>query len=76
MWTDILERPYITVGMLAVVLLVPLAATSTAGMMRRLGGRTWRRLHRLVYVAAGLAVLHFIWLAKVGRTEQYRTPPC
>lgn len=71
MATDIVKRPYVTVGMLALVLMVPLAVTSTAGMIRRLGGAAWRQLHRLVYVAAVLAVLHFLWLAKVGRVEQY-----
>jgi sulfoxide reductase heme-binding subunit YedZ len=68
---DIVKRPYITVGMLALLGLVPLAATSTTGMIRRLGARTWKRLHRLVYVVAVCAALHFLWLAKVGRTEQY-----
>ena len=57
--------------MLAVTLLVPLALTSTAGMVRRLGARTWKRLHRLVYLVGLLAALHFLWLAKVGRTDQY-----
>jgi sulfoxide reductase heme-binding subunit YedZ len=71
MGTDIVKRPYITVGMLALVSLIPLAATSTAGMIRRLGGVAWRRLHRLAYVAGVAAVLHFMWLAKVGRTEPY-----
>jgi sulfoxide reductase heme-binding subunit YedZ len=71
MGADIVKRPYITVGVTALVLLVPLAATSTTGMIRRLGARTWRRLHRLVYAAAVLAVLHFLWLAKVGRVDQY-----
>lgn len=61
---DILKRPWITVGVAALVLLIPLAATSTAGMIKRLGGRAWRRLHRLVYVAAVLGCLHYIWLAK------------
>jgi sulfoxide reductase heme-binding subunit YedZ len=70
MGTDILKRPYITVGMLALSLLLPLAVTSTAGMVRRLGGTAWRRLHRLVYVAAGCAALHFLWLAKKGRHDQ------
>lgn len=68
---DILKRPYITVGMLALTLLLPLAATSTAGMVRRLGGTAWRRLHRLVYAVGVLAALHFLWLAKKGRTDQY-----
>jgi sulfoxide reductase heme-binding subunit YedZ len=71
MLADILKRPYITVGVSALLLLVPLAATSTAGMVKRLGGVTWRRLHRLVYVASVLAVLHFIWLAKVGVPDPY-----
>ncbi|HXG03132.1 MAG TPA: protein-methionine-sulfoxide reductase heme-binding subunit MsrQ, partial [Candidatus Binatia bacterium] len=68
---DIVERPYITAGLLALLLMVPLAVTSTAGMVRRLGARTWVRLHRLVYLVAVLAALHFLWLAKVGRTDQY-----
>jgi sulfoxide reductase heme-binding subunit YedZ len=71
MWTDLLKRRYITAGMAALALLVPLAATSTGGMVRRLGGAAWRRLHRLVYCVAVLAALHFLWLAKVGRSEQY-----
>ncbi|MGH7314097.1 MAG: sulfite oxidase heme-binding subunit YedZ, partial [Candidatus Rokuibacteriota bacterium] len=71
MASDIVERPYITLGMAALLLLVPLAVTSTAGMVKRLGAAAWRRLHRLVYVAAIAAVLHFIWLAKVGRIEPY-----
>ena len=61
---DVVKRPWITVGVLALLLLVPLAATSTTGMIKRLGGVAWRRLHRLVYVAAALGVLHYIWLAK------------
>lgn len=64
MGADIVKRPYITVGVAALSCLVPLAATSTAGMIRRLGGANWRRLHRLVYVAAILGVVHYIWLAK------------
>ena len=71
MAADVVKRPYITVGLGALLLLAPLAATSTARMVKRLGARAWRRLHRLVYVAAVLAVLHFVWLAKVGRTEPY-----
>lgn len=68
---DIVKRPYITAGLLALLLMVPLAVTSTAGMVRRLGARRWVRLHRLVYLVAVLAALHFLWLAKVGRTDQY-----
>ena len=67
MAADILKRRYITVGMLALVLLIPLAATSTNRMVKRLGGKAWRRLHRLVFITATLAVVHFLWLEKVGR---------
>ena len=61
--TEIARRPFITVGFLAWLLLVPLAITSTRGWMRRLG-RNWGRLHRLVYAIAALAVLHFWWIVK------------
>lgn len=61
---DVVKRPYITVGLAALLLLLPLAATSTNGMIRRLGGRRWRRLHRLVYAIGLLAVLHYLWLVK------------
>jgi sulfoxide reductase heme-binding subunit YedZ len=71
MLADILKRRYITVGMAALVLLVPLAVTSTSGMVRRLGGTAWRRLHKVVYLIGVLAILHFLWLAKAGRTDQY-----
>jgi len=71
MLADVLKRPYITVGVLALTLLVPLAVTSTARMVRRLGGANWRRLHRLVYVVAILGVLHYLWLAKVGVNDPY-----
>ncbi|WP_372014144.1 protein-methionine-sulfoxide reductase heme-binding subunit MsrQ [Pseudoxanthomonas sp. 10H] len=71
-WTQIFEeiakRPYITVGFAAWVLLLPLAVTSTAGWMRRLG-RRWGQLHRLVYAVAVLAVLHFWWLVKSDLRE-------
>ncbi len=66
--TDIVKRPYITVGFTAWLLLVPLAITSTNAMMRRLGKR-WQTLHRLSYVIAALGVLHFIWLVKADLTE-------
>jgi sulfoxide reductase heme-binding subunit YedZ len=71
MGADIVERPYITVGMLGLASLIPLAATSTTGMIRRLGARNWTRLHRLAYVAAVCGVLHYLWLAKVGVTDPY-----
>ncbi len=61
--TEIVRRPFITVGFLAWLLLVPLAATSTRGWMRRLG-RRWQPLHRLIYPIAALAVLHFWWVVK------------
>jgi sulfoxide reductase heme-binding subunit YedZ len=61
---DIAKRKYITVGFAAFVLLVPLALTSTAGSIRRLGGKRWRALHRLIYVSAIAGVIHYIWLVK------------
>lgn len=63
MWEDVQKRRYITAGAGALLLLIPLAVTSTRGMQRRLG-RRWQALHRLVYAAAGCAVLHFLWLVK------------
>jgi len=65
---EIAKRPYMTVGFSAWLMLVPLAITSTRGMMRRLGGR-WQKLHRLVYPAALLACLHFLWLVKADHRE-------
>jgi len=71
-WTnifaDIVKRPFVTVGFLAWLMLVPLALTSTRAAMRRLG-RNWSRLHRLVYVVAVLGVLHFVWLVKADLLE-------
>src|SRR5262249_10535493 len=66
---DILKRPYIPVGLLAFTVLVPLAVTSNAPMIRRLGGGAWQRLHRLVYVAAAAAALHFVMLVKSWPAE-------
>ncbi|NVD71972.1 sulfoxide reductase heme-binding subunit YedZ [Duganella sp. BJB488] len=66
MWKDVLKRPFITVGFIAFVLLIPLAATSTNGMIKRLGGKRWQWLHRLIYVIAPLAILHFWWM-KAGK---------
>jgi sulfoxide reductase heme-binding subunit YedZ len=71
MAADLVKRPYITVGMTALLLMAPLAVTSTAGMIRRLGGRTWRRVHRLVYVVGVCAVLHYLWLAKKANPDPY-----
>lgn len=61
---DILKRPFITVGMSAFILLLPLAATSSNAMVRRLGGRRWQQLHRSVYAIAILGVVHYWWLVK------------
>jgi methionine sulfoxide reductase heme-binding subunit len=61
---DVREHPWVTAGFTAWTLLVPLALTSTTGMVRRLGGRTWRRIHQLAYFAAAGGVLHFLWLVK------------
>lgn len=68
-WADILKRPYITVGMFAFVILVPLAITSNNAMIRRLGGGAWQRLHRLVYVAAAAAAIHFVMVVKAWPPE-------
>ena len=65
---DVLKRPYITLGMAGLLMLVPLAVTSTKGMMRRLGKR-WQKLHRLVYVIAVVGVWHFYWQVKLDTLE-------
>ncbi len=69
---DILKRPYITAGFIAFVVMIPLAITSSAAMIRRLGKR-WQQLHRLVYLAAIAGVIHFYWLVKadISRPAQY-----
>jgi sulfoxide reductase heme-binding subunit YedZ len=63
-WADVMKRKYITVGFTGLVLMIPLAVTSTAGMIRRLGGKRWQRLHRLIYLTAIAGVVHFYWLVK------------
>jgi methionine sulfoxide reductase heme-binding subunit len=68
-WADIVKRPYITVGMGSFVLLVPLALTSNNASIRRLGGQTWSRLHKLVYLAAAGGALHFVLLVKAWPLE-------
>lgn len=68
-WQDIVKRVYITLGLVAVVLLTPLAITSTDKMVKRLGGRRWRQLHLLVYPAAILGVIHFYMMIKADFTE-------
>jgi methionine sulfoxide reductase heme-binding subunit len=69
---DIVKRPFITVGFTAFVLLIPLALTSTTGWIRRLGGKRWNRLHRLVYVSAILGVVHYYWLVKADVSRPIR----
>ena len=63
-WKDVAKRPFITAGFTAFVLMVPLALTSTKGWIRRLGGKRWQRLHRLIYGTAIAAVVHYYWLVK------------
>ena len=63
-WEDVAKRPYITVGFIAFVSMVPLALTSTAGWIRRLGGRNWQRLHRLIYLTGIAGVTHYWWRVK------------
>lgn len=66
MYADFLKRRYVTAGMAAWLLLLPLAATSTQWAIRRMGGKKWNRLHRLVYLAAGAALVHYWWQVKPG----------
>lgn len=69
---DIYKRPFITAGFTAFLLMVPLAATSTSGMIRRLGGRRWQMLHRLVYFSAIAGAIHYYWLVKSDETVPLR----
>ena len=68
-WEDVAERPYITVGFIAFVSMIPLALTSTTGWIRRLGGRNWQRLHRLIYLTGIAGVVHYWWLVKRDITQ-------
>lgn len=68
-WKDITRRPYITIGMAALVLLVPLALTSTNAAIRRLGADNWRRLHKLTYGVAVLGAVHFVMASKTWAAE-------
>ena len=68
-FTDLTRRPYIIVGMLALLMLIALAATSNDIMVRRLGAQRWRNVHRLVYPAAALVILHYLWLVKSWTSE-------
>ena len=69
MLADVLKRPFITVGFAAFLLLIPLALTSTTGWIRRLGGKRWQALHRLIYASAILGVIHYLWLVKADRKK-------
>jgi len=68
-WKDIVKRVYITVGMAAFLTLIPLAATSTNAMVKRVGAKRWRQLHRVVYVTAIAGIVHFIMMLKAGYQE-------
>jgi sulfoxide reductase heme-binding subunit YedZ len=69
---DVIKRPFVLAGAIAFSLMVPLAVTSTAGWIRRLGGRAWQRLHRLVYLSAIAGVVHYYWLVKADTTRPLR----
>jgi len=64
MWKDVLKRPFITAGFTGFLCMLPLAITSTAGWVRRLGYKRWQRLHRLIYLSASAGVIHYYWLVK------------
>jgi methionine sulfoxide reductase heme-binding subunit len=64
MWFDIMKRPYITMGMAGLALMIPLAFTSTAGWVRRMGFKRWQRLHRIVYFSLLAGIIHYFWLVK------------
>jgi len=68
-WADIVERPYVTIGMAGFALLLPLAITSNNLAVRKLGSLRWRKLHKLVYPAAALGALHYVWLVKGFQIE-------
>lgn len=68
MLKDVVKRPFITVGFTAFVLLIPLALTSTNGIVKRLGGKRWQRLHQAIYLIAPLGILHFWWM-KAGKND-------
>lgn len=68
-WKDILKRPFITIGFISFLMLLPLVATSTNKMMKRLGGKNWKRLHKLTYLVAAASCLHFLMLVKADIRE-------
>jgi methionine sulfoxide reductase heme-binding subunit len=69
MYKDVIKRPFITIGFIAFVLLIPLAITSTNSMMKKMGGKRWMLLHRLIYLIAIFGVLHYWWLVKKDITQ-------
>src|SRR5688572_22447450 len=69
LWEDVVKRPYITMGFIGFVLMIPLALTSTKGWIRRLGGQRWNLLHKLVYISAILGVIHYWWKVKLDVTN-------
>jgi methionine sulfoxide reductase heme-binding subunit len=71
MWDDVRLRPYITAGFVAFVVMIPLALTSTTGWIRRLGGRNWNLLHKLIYISAIAAVLHYYWKVSIKLPPTY-----
>jgi sulfoxide reductase heme-binding subunit YedZ len=77
-WADVLKRRFITVGFTGFVLLIPLALTSTQGWIRRLGGKRWQALHRLIYLSAIAGVIHYWWLVKadISKPAQYAFVLC
>ncbi|HDY86338.1 MAG TPA: sulfoxide reductase heme-binding subunit YedZ [Methylophaga aminisulfidivorans] len=68
-WKDILKRPFITIGFISFLMLLPLVATSTNKMMKRIGGKNWKRLHKLTYLVAAASCLHFLMLVKADIRE-------
>ncbi len=68
-YKDVIKRPFITIGFAAFIMLIPLAMTSTNAMIKRIGGKRWQMLHRLVYLIAIFAVLHYWWLVKKDITQ-------
>lgn len=70
-WADIVKRPYVTIGMSAFLLLLPLAITSNDWSLRKIGAASWRKLHKLTYLAAILGAIHYIWLVKGWPLEPF-----
>ena len=70
-WGDVMKRPYITVGTAGLLMMTPLAITSTAAMVRRMGPKAWQRLHRLVYFSTVAGIIHYYWLVKSDVREPF-----